>query len=103
MTGPRSMSDAARFWAKVDKSGECWNWTASTTSNGKWRYGQTGITGLPKRAHRAAWQFAFGNHPCLRGPMLLHICVLHRCDNTICVRPDHLFLGTLKHNSEDMV
>jgi hypothetical protein len=27
--------------------------------------------------------------------------VLHRCDNPICVRPDHLFLGTKQDNAMD--
>lgn len=29
--------------------------------------------------------------------------VLHRCDVPLCVRPDHLFLGTLKDNTQDML
>jgi hypothetical protein len=31
------------------------------------------------------------------------LCVLHHCDNPPCVRPDHLFLGTAKDNSDDKI
>lgn len=29
--------------------------------------------------------------------------VLHKCDNRPCCRPDHLFLGTAKDNTDDMI
>lgn len=31
------------------------------------------------------------------------MCVLHRCDVRACIRPDHLWLGTKRDNSEDML
>lgn len=36
------------------------------------------------------------------GPISGDVCVLHRCDNPPCVRPDHLFLGTQADNIRDM-
>ena len=47
-------------------------------------------------AHRMAWIIAYGSIP--QG-----LCVLHRCDNPPCVRPDHLFLGTKGDNNRDCV
>jgi hypothetical protein len=47
-------------------------------------------------AHRIAWELTNGAIP--EG-----MKVLHRCDNVLCVRPDHLFLGTQHDNVRDMI
>ena len=81
------------FWAKVDKSGECWNWTAFKSKG----YGYI-MCGSKNnvRAHRFSWVLHNGDIP--EG---MFIC--HKCDNPSCVRPDHLFLGSPKDNVIDMV
>ena len=86
------MSVSERFWAKVDKSGECWLWKASKNLHG---YGQLMIARKPLGAHRVAWELA-------NGPIPAGMCVCHRCDTPACVRPDHLFLGTHTDNMRDM-
>ena len=84
-----------RFWPKVDKSGDCWIWTGGTTYLG---YGEFRMPGRrsPARAHRIAWELA-------NGPIPEGAVVMHRCDNPPCVRPDHLELGSLSDNMQDML
>lgn len=83
-----------RFWSKVNKTDGCWTWTASVNAKG---YGQFGPFQNRHHdlAHRVAYQLTVG-------PIPQQLCVLHRCDNPPCVRPDHLFLGTRADNNRDM-
>ncbi len=81
-----------RFWAKVDKTDGCWVWTAGKNRTG---YGRINIAGKNCYAHRVSWELAHGSPP--------PDCLLHKCDNPACVRPDHLFEGTRADNVYDMV
>lgn len=84
-----------RFWDKVKKSESeegCWEWTAfKSRGYGTFSWWERGKT---MRAHRAAWVITNGEIP-----SGLYVC--HHCDNPICVRPSHLFLGTQKDNMMD--
>lgn len=96
----RRLPAVKRFWKKVNKKNpdECWNWKASTNIKG---YGQFRLDatesgkGRLVLASRFSWEIHHGSIP-------LHLCVLHKCDNPLCVNPQHLWLGTLADNANDM-
>lgn len=50
---------------------------------------------IMQRAHRISWKLFVD--PDIREDQ--H--VLHKCDNPLCVNPDHLFIGDQKTNMED--
>lgn len=70
----------------------CWNWNKCLCAR---RYGNVRIGRKMILAHRAAWEAKNGEIP--KG-----MYVLHRCDNTKCINPDHLFIGTQMDNVRDM-
>jgi HNH endonuclease len=96
-----------KFWSKVDKQGpvpdhrrklgRCWIWTGKKKTG----WGAFGIVShtingktAEYRVHRVSWELHYG-------PIPDNLCVLHKCDNTSCVRPTHLFLGTRQDNMAD--
>jgi len=82
----------ARFWEKVDKTGECWNWLAYKDKDG---YGQIGLNGKMRRTHRVSWIIANGRNP--------ELLILHKCHNPSCINPNHLYEGSHALNMTDMV
>lgn len=93
----------ARFWKQVEKDvgeerhpglGLCWEWRGRTNPR-RFGYGVVSVYRTMVAAHRVAWMVD-------RGPIPEGLWVLHRCDNPVCVRPDHLFLGTHHDNMADM-
>lgn len=61
---------------KVTHNGDCWEWTGSKTRNG---YGQVGIGGVGRMAHRVFYEYFIAEIP--EGLDLDHLCRLRSCVN----------------------
>lgn len=72
---------------------DCWPWIGSQNGRG---YGRLNFEGYYQQAHRASYMIHCGEIP-------IGLNVLHSCDNTLCVNPKHLFLGTQQNNVDDCI
>lgn len=89
-----------RFWGKVDKSTDCWLWTAHLNENG---YGTFELDEKTVKAHRVSFEAEFGPIPA--GMLIGHSCDRNYASGDItyrrCVRPSHLFVCTHLENMRD--
>lgn len=83
-------TDEERFWGKVDKSGDCWLWSAATTAG----YGVFRLNGKNIVAHRVSYMWE-------NGPIPDGYEVDHMCFNRSCVNPAHLRLLSHLENGQN--
>lgn len=70
----------------------CWLWVGSETKG----YGKLGHKDHTfSYAHRISYELYKGDIP-------NSLFVLHKCDNSFCVNPEHLYCGTHAQNMNDM-
>lgn len=70
----------------------CWGWTGAKSEG----YGIVSVDGRSTGLHRVSYTINVG-------PIPEGLFVLHKCNNPVCCRPDHLRVGTALDNAADMV
>lgn len=88
---------AAMYHKRVIKQEGCWGWRGKTDRRGYPFFELRRNGGVAMyRAHRLSYEIHVGGIP-------ENLSVLHHCDNPPCTKPDHLFVGTARDNSNDKV
>jgi hypothetical protein len=78
---------------KIDEQTGCWIWQRCKNNLG---YGFTTYHGKGNQlVHRVAYMEFIGPIP--------DPSVCHNCDNPSCCNPDHLWSGTQRQNTQDMI
>ena len=93
-----------KFWGHVQKTERCWIWTGRTTGGTSPKYGLfyvgvqsiRGAAGRLEGVHRISYELACG-------PIPSGLQIRHSCNQGMCVRPDHLLVGTALENAADKV
>lgn len=79
------------FYKLLKPNGDCLEWTGATHRQG---YGFTRLNDKMVTTHRLAYKLEHGHIPEDK-------IVCHTCDNPVCCKPEHLFVGTQQDNMND--
>lgn len=90
MRNPLGAPPEERFWAKVEKTEECWLWVGGQQHG----YGCFWTGDQVVRSH--VWSYEQAHGPVPDGKV-----VDHRCRVPLCVNPDHLRAATRSENGQN--
>jgi hypothetical protein len=81
-----------RILSKIEKMPNgCWEWQGGRNNRG---YGNITVHGRSRGAHVVA-------HELWIGPIPKGLSVFHKCKNSACCNPAHLYAGSRKQNVQD--
>ena len=80
--------------AEVSEGTECHLWTGAKVKG--YGYMKVPKTRQMEYTHRLMWIAT-------NGPIPSGMLVCHQCDTSLCINPNHLFLGSAKDNTHDMM
>ena len=93
-----SVWDRIQKYTLPEPNSGCWLWTGACGADNYPRITIGSLTDKTKRSVRVSRFVCEAFHGLPDG---MH--ALHKCDNTICINPDHLYAGTAKQNTKDCI
>lgn len=86
-----------RIMKKIIHQDDCWIWTGCVNSDGYPKLSRKRVDGTYSsniKGHRYVYQ-------CVKGEIPEGFVIRHKCDNPLCLNPDHLEVGTPTDNARD--
>ena len=104
----RKLTLHERLWSKIQKFGpdDCWPWTGHAVHSGHGGdcYGILYFRVGPRKENRKTYRTATNLvYEEINGPIPAGREICHKCHNTLCCNPHHLYAGTHQENMDDMV